>query len=78
LKSCPIRPNGIIPKRCHEQTYLSFVLDGCWREFYGDKARDRTPFTLTIHPAGEIHSERLDSNGARGQTSRTAENGTYI
>jgi AraC family transcriptional regulator len=57
--------NRFIPRHCHERTYLSFVLEGGWYESYGSKARDRRPSTLTVHPAGEIHSERLDRQGAR-------------
>jgi AraC family transcriptional regulator len=58
-------PHRAIPKHCHEQTYLSFVLEGGWSERFGNQVRERTPLSLTVHPAGEIHSELLDSRGAR-------------
>jgi AraC family transcriptional regulator len=57
-------PRRAIPKHCHEQTYLSFVLEGGWSETFDNRVRERSPLTLTIHPAGEIHSEVLDSRGA--------------
>lgn len=58
-------PRRDSPRHSHEQTYFSLVLDGCWREAYGRKVRDRKPFSLTIHPAGEVHSQELASDGAR-------------
>jgi AraC family transcriptional regulator len=54
-----------IPKHCHEQSYLSLVLEGEWQESFGATARERKPLTLTVHPAGELHSERLGKSGAR-------------
>src|SRR5262245_33401534 len=54
-----------IAGHCHEQSYFSLVLEGGWREAYGAKERERKPLTLTVHPAGEHHSERLGKDGAR-------------
>lgn len=58
-------PNCAISRHCHEQSYLSLVLDGGWSESYAGKVRERKPLTLTVHPAGELHSERLGAKGAR-------------
>ncbi len=65
LSEYEFAPNSTIPRHCHEQTYLSLVLDGHWREAYDRKVRERKPLTLTIHPAGELHSEQLGQGGAR-------------
>jgi AraC family transcriptional regulator len=54
-----------IPGHCHELSYFSLVLEGGWREVYGTKERERKPLTLTVHPAGERHSEWLGKDGAR-------------
>jgi AraC family transcriptional regulator len=58
-------PGRTIPKHCHEQSYFSLVLEGEWQESFGATARERKPLTLTVHPAGELHSERLGESGAR-------------
>lgn len=58
-------PNGTIASHRHEQSYLSLVLHGGWRESYGNQRRERKPWTLSVHPAGEIHSERLSKAGGR-------------
>jgi AraC family transcriptional regulator len=58
-------PNCAIPGHCHEQSYVSLVLEGGWQESYGAAARERKPLTLSVHPAGERHSEQLGNRGAR-------------
>jgi AraC family transcriptional regulator len=58
-------PRRDSPKHSHEQTYLSLVLNGCWRETYANRVRERQPFSLTIHPAGELHAQQLVSGRAR-------------
>jgi AraC family transcriptional regulator len=50
---------AVFRKHSHERTYVSFVLNGFWHESYGAKSRERIPHSLSRHPAGEIHSERI-------------------
>ena len=59
-------PGAVIPEHSHHRTFMSFVLNGGWHEWYGaGKSRVRRPHTLAIHPAGEVHSEQIDASGSR-------------
>jgi AraC family transcriptional regulator len=59
-------PGAIIPEHSHHQTFMSFVLNGGWQEWYGaGKSRVRRPHTLAIHAAGEVHSEQIGEEGSR-------------
>jgi AraC family transcriptional regulator len=56
----------VIPEHSHHRTFMSFVLNGGWQEWYGvGKLRVRRPHTLAIHPAGEVHSEQIGEGGSR-------------
>jgi AraC family transcriptional regulator len=59
-------PRAIIPEHSNQRTFMSFVLNGGWHEWYGaGKSRVRRPHTLAIHPAGEVHSEQIGAGGSR-------------
>jgi AraC family transcriptional regulator len=59
-------PEIIIPEHSHHRTFMSFVLNGGWQEWYGaGQSRVRRPHTLAIHPAGEVHSEQISDGGSR-------------
>jgi AraC family transcriptional regulator len=59
-------PRTMIPEHSHHRTFMSFVLNGGWQEWYGaGQSRVRRPHTLAIHPAGEVHSEQIGDTGSR-------------
>jgi len=58
-------PRLQIPKHAHENPYFIFALTGSQEETFGGAVRTYSPSTLAFHPAGEIHSEQLGTNGMR-------------
>lgn len=58
-------PSLIIPQHAHEHASLSFVLKGSFVETLDRNAQECAPFNLVIKRAGEIHSDRYGSRGAK-------------
>jgi AraC family transcriptional regulator len=47
----------VIPRHSHASAFLGLVLEGGYREIYGNRCRECSPSSLLYHPSGEIHSE---------------------
>jgi AraC family transcriptional regulator len=58
-------PGGRIHEHCHERSYVSLVVAGCYSETYERRCRECQPATVVFHPAGERHEERMGAAGAR-------------
>lgn len=56
---------GELPLHEHDETYVTFVVDGSYRERAGGSARDCTPRSLIVHPAGERHANHFAGGRAR-------------
>jgi AraC family transcriptional regulator len=54
-----------IASHAHERAYLGITISGAWDQTYGGLARSGGPWTVTLHPAGETHSNRFCDSGAR-------------
>lgn len=54
-----------IAKHAHAEPYIGITVSGEWEQEYGDRWRRGGPWTVTLHPAGEIHSNRFYANGAK-------------
>lgn len=54
-----------IANHAHERAYLGITISGNWDQKYGSHSRTGGPWTVTLHPAGETHSNRFSSSGAR-------------
>jgi AraC family transcriptional regulator len=48
-----------LPWHAHDETYLTFVIRGAYRELLRGAARDCTPRALVVHPAGEHHADHF-------------------
>lgn len=48
-----------LPWHAHDETYLTFVVRGAYREQLRGTTRDCTPRALVVHPAGEDHADRF-------------------
>jgi AraC family transcriptional regulator len=59
------QPDYWIPTHSHLRSYFSLVVAGGYKENYGNRGRLCQPATVVFHPAGERHSERVGSVGAR-------------
>jgi AraC family transcriptional regulator len=58
-------PNLKIPKHLHSCAYFCFVLQGGYREIYGQRNRECKPSTLVFHPPDESHSDIFEKSGSR-------------
>lgn len=65
LTECTYAPGVQVPEHSHENPYLIFTLNGCQEEVFGVRHRVYVPGTLAIHPAGEVHREKLGPEGMR-------------
>jgi AraC family transcriptional regulator len=65
LVESAIEPATVLRSHSHENAYLCLVLDGSFEERSGSRSRSCLPRLLKYHPAGEEHSERFGSAGAR-------------
>lgn len=52
-------PGLRLPAHVHQSTYLCFVLQGRFTEFYGRGSRSCRPSTLIFRPAGDRHSDHF-------------------
>jgi AraC family transcriptional regulator len=59
------RPNQIIPRHFHQQTYISIVLRGSYTEECGPITWDCETGQTILHSAGECHSDRFHRNGGQ-------------
>jgi AraC family transcriptional regulator len=50
-------PAFVIPRHAHASAFLGLVLEGGYREIYGNRCRECSPASLVFHPPGEVHSE---------------------
>jgi AraC family transcriptional regulator len=58
-------PLRALPAHCHERAYICLVLEGSFVERVAGRDRPCAVRTVKLHPAGETHSERFGSAGAR-------------
>lgn len=54
-----------IPKHAHPEPYIGITLAGQWDQEFEDHIWSGGPWTITLHPAGEIHSNRFSDTDAR-------------
>jgi AraC family transcriptional regulator len=59
------RPGHRLPEHAHERAYFNLVLAGGYSERFGNARRECKPGCVLFHPAGELHSERMSSQGSR-------------
>ena len=53
-----------IPWHAHDESYLTFVVSGSYRERLRGEARDCVPRALVLHAAGERHADEFASRTA--------------
>jgi AraC family transcriptional regulator len=59
-------PPGLTLRRHeHERASISFVLKGSYIEVVGSRSQECVPLSLLMKPAGEAHSNKYGSSGAR-------------
>lgn len=56
---------AVLPRHEHTHAFLSFLVEGSYRETSGAQARNCTAPTLIVHPAGESHADEFDDTGGR-------------
>jgi len=56
---------GELPWHAHHDTYVTFVVDGSYRERLRASARECTPRSVVVHPAGEEHANVFVTRFAR-------------
>ncbi|HVB55265.1 MAG TPA: AraC family transcriptional regulator [Candidatus Acidoferrales bacterium] len=54
-----------IPEHAHAEPYIGITISGEWGQEYENHSRHGGPWTVTFHPAGEIHSNRFFDNPVR-------------
>lgn len=54
-----------IPKHAHAEPYIGITVEGGWIQELEDRCWRGGPWTVTLHPAGEIHSNRFYDSDAR-------------
>ncbi|HVB81567.1 MAG TPA: AraC family transcriptional regulator, partial [Candidatus Binataceae bacterium] len=54
-----------IPKHAHVEPYIGITVTGEWQQELEGRCRRGRPWTVTLHPAGEIHSNRFANADAR-------------
>jgi AraC family transcriptional regulator len=57
--------HAVLPRHAHAHAFLSFVVQGCYRETYGTKTRHCVAPTLIFHPQGESHADEFAETGGR-------------
>jgi AraC family transcriptional regulator len=53
-----------LPWHAHAETYVTFVVDGTYRERLRGTTLDCVPRSVVVHPAGEEHADRFASRHA--------------
>ncbi len=53
-----------LPWHTHDEAYLTFIIDGTYRERLRGATRDCVPRSVVVHPAGEEHTDRFASRQA--------------
>lgn len=56
---------GELPWHAHGETYVTFVIDGAYRERLRARTRDCTPRSVVVHPAGEEHANVFVTRSVR-------------
>jgi AraC-like DNA-binding protein len=54
-----------IPKHEHARAFFNLVLEGAYTEVCGTRTRTRGPWTLALHPPGEVHSDHWQGEVVR-------------
>lgn len=55
-------PNGmVLPKHAHRHAFLTFVIEGTFREHCGARSTTLRPGALGFLPAGEVHQNEFES-----------------
>jgi AraC family transcriptional regulator len=59
------RPGQVLSRHYHAHTNIGLALGGAFVETIGSRAFEISPGSLTLLPAGEIHSDRYDQEEVR-------------
>lgn len=54
-----------LPTHSHELAFFQLLLDGCYRETFGQRTADLTPLTIIFHPSGITHHDEVGETGMR-------------
>lgn len=54
-----------IPKHAHREPYIGITVTGEWDQEFEDRHWRGGPWTITLHPAGEVHSNHFYDRDAR-------------
>lgn len=65
LTECNYEPGSSYEKHSHVNPYFIFILSGGQEEKYDGRTRTYEVSTSAFHPAGEVHSQRIGSEGLR-------------
>jgi AraC family transcriptional regulator len=57
--------HAVLPRHEHAYAFLSFLVQGTYRETSGAQTRYCTAPTLVVHPPGESHADEFDEAGGR-------------
>lgn len=52
-------------RHTHYTTFISFVVEGDYREHYQSRKLEHKPNMLVLHPAGETHAHKFGESGGR-------------
>jgi AraC family transcriptional regulator len=58
-------PHCELPRHCHENFYISYVVNGAYEESYGRKTLDCQKGDLIVHPSGFEHGNVFQKAGGR-------------
>jgi len=53
----------VLPKHEHAEGYFSFAIAGFHRQHLSQRTREVSPWTLTVHPPGEVHANHWQVGG---------------
>lgn len=54
-----------IPEHEHANAFFNLVLEGTYTETCRNQVRTRGPWTIALHPSGEVHADRWHGLGGR-------------